>query len=396
MSPVFIVVLLAVLLGFQPLTTDLYLPALPQISQQLQATVAQTQTTFYAMVLAFGCSQLVWGPLSDRFGRRPILLTGIALYALSGFGCMLAPDMNMLITMRSAQGMALGAVVMAGRAIVRDLYQPVEGAHVMSKALTGLGLIACTSPILGSWLTTQYGWRATMAALGVVGIIGWLMVWLRFRESVQHPNKQALQPRLLLSSWSQILRHRTFLAYTATTTSSYGSLVVFLTASPFVFIQVLGWTPGQVGWLLSCNGMLYIGGTILCRKLLQRIGLRQTVAFAGCLAVACAAILLALAFSDVRHGLPYAATCMLFSVSHGIQQPCGQSGAISPFPQAAGMASALNGFIMMLFAFASGQVLGRSFNGTVYPLVFGLSFWCLCAALASWTLVRRHGEPGSH
>lgn len=396
MSPVFIVVLLAVLLGFQPLTTDLYLPALPQISQQLQATVAQTQTTFYAMVLAFGCSQLVWGPLSDRFGRRPILLTGIALYALSGFGCMLAPDMNMLITMRCAQGMALGAVVMAGRAIVRDLYQPVEGAHVMSKALTGLGLIACTSPILGSWLTTQYGWRATMAALGVVGIIGWLMVWLRFHESVQQPNKQALQPRLLLSSWSQILRHRTFLAYTATTTSSYGSLVVFLTASPFVFIQVLGWTPGQVGWLLSCNGMLYIGGTILCRKLLQRIGLRQTVAFAGCLAVACAAILLALAFSDVRHGLPYAATCMLFSVSHGIQQPCGQSGAISPFPQAAGMASALNGFIMMLFAFASGQVLGRSFNGTVYPLVFGLSFWCLCAALASWTLVRRHGEPGSH
>ena len=396
MSPVFIVVLLAVLLGFQPLTTDLYLPALPQISQQLQATVAQTQTTFYAMVLAFGCSQLVWGPLSDRFGRRPILLTGIALYALSGFGCMLAPDMNMLITMRSAQGMALGAVVMAGRAIVRDLYQPVEGAHVMSKALTGLGLIACTSPILGSWLTTQYGWRATMAALGVVGIIGWLMVWLRFRESVQHPNKQALQPRLLLSSWSQILRHRTFLAYKATTTSSYGSLVIFLTASPFVFIQVLGWTPGQVGWLLSCNGMLYIGGTILCRKLLQRIGLRQTVAFAGCLAVACAAILLALAFSDVRHGLPYAATCMLFSVSHGLQQPCGQSGAISPFPQAAGMASALNGFIMMLFAFASGQVLGRSFNGTVYPLVFGLSFWCLCAALASWTLVRRHGEPGSH
>jgi len=396
MSPLFIIGLLALLLGFQPLTTDLYLPAMPLLAQQLNASVSQTQTTFYALILAFGCSQLAWGPASDRWGRRPILLAGIGLYVLAALGCVLAPDMDALIAFRTLQGVALGAVVMAARAIVRDLYQPVDGAQVMSKALSGLGVLACCSPLIGSWLAIHVGWRATMATLALVGMATWLLVWLRFQESVQHFNPQALQPQRLWHNWQAILRNRTFLAYTATTTCSYAGLVVFLTGSPFTFIDVLGWTATDVGWLLAANGVIYIGGTMLCRKLLPRLGVRNTVAVAGALTVLCAALLITLAVANVRTGMAYALVCLLFPIAHGIQQPCGQSGAVSAFPKAAGMASALNGCIMMLFAFATGQILGRSFNGTVYPLVFALSFWCLAAALASWTLVRRHGAPSAH
>lgn len=395
MSPVFVIGLLALLLGFQPLTTDLYLPAMPLLAQQLDASVAQTQSTFYALILAFGCSQLAWGPASDRWGRRPILLAGIGLYVLAAVGCALAPHMDALIAWRTVQGAALGAVVMAARAIVRDLYNPVEGTHVMSKALSGLGVLACCSPLIGSWLAQHMGWRSTMVALSVVGAASWLLVWLRFQESVQHFNPHALRPQRLLGCWGEILRHPTFLAYSATTTSSYGGLVVFLTAAPFVFTQALGWSATHVGWLLAANGVIYIGGTMLCRRLLPRWGVRNTVAVAGGLAVLCAALLLGLALLEVRNPWAYAYACLLFPIAHGIQQPCGQSGAVSAFPKAAGMASALNGFIMMLFAFATGQLLGRSFNGTVYPLVFGLGFWCLAAALASCTLVRRHGVPSA-
>ena len=395
MSALFVIGLLALLLGFQPLTTDLYLPAMPLLAQQLDATVSQTQSTFYALILAFGCSQLVWGPASDRWGRRPILLAGIALYVLAAIGCVWAPHMEALIAFRTLQGAALGAVVMAARAIVRDLYTPVEGAHVMSKALSGLGVLACCSPLLGSWLATHVGWRSTMVVLALVGIATWWLVWLRFQESVQHCNAQALQPQRLLHNWCTIARNPTFLAYTATTTCSYAGLVVFLTASPFVFVNVLGWTTAQVGGLLAANGVVYIGGTMLCRQLLPRLGVRKTVAVAGGLAVLCALLLMGLALSDVRQAWAYACACMLFPIAHGIQQPCGQSGAVSAFPKAAGMASALNGFTMMVFAFATGQILGRSFNGTVYPLVFGLGFWCLAAALASWTLVHRHGAPSA-
>jgi MFS transporter, DHA1 family, multidrug resistance protein len=395
MSALFVVGLLALLLGFQPLTTDLYLPAMPLLAQQLGASVSQTQSTFYALVLAFGCSQLAWGPASDRWGRRPILLAGIALYVLAAVGCLLAPHMDALIAFRSLQGAALGAVVMAARAIVRDLYQPHEGAHVMSKALSGLGVLACASPLLGSWLATQWGWRSTMAVLAVVGCATWLLVWLRFQESAQYLNPQALQPQRLLSNWRAIASNRTFLAYTATTTCSYTGLVVYLTASPFVFVNVLGWSTAQVGSMLALNGAVYIAGTMLCRHLLPRLGVRKTVTVAGGVSMLCAALLLALALADVQHGLAYASVCMLYPIAHGIQQPCGQSGSISAFPKAAGMASAFNGFTMTVFAFASGQILGSSFNGTVYPLVFGMGFWCLAAALASWTLVRRYGAPSA-
>ena len=131
MSPLLLVVLLALLLGIQPVTTDVYLPALPALQADLRAPMAEVQLTFAALLLAFGTSKLVWGPLSDRFGRRPILLAGMALYVLASIACVLAPSMPALVWARVAQGAAIGAAVMCARAIVRDLYPPLEGARMM-------------------------------------------------------------------------------------------------------------------------------------------------------------------------------------------------------------------------------------------------------------------------
>lgn len=392
-SPSLIIALLALLLGLQPLTTDLYLPALPALGAQLHSSVAQTQATFFALLLAFGCSQLLWGPVSDRWGRRPVLLAGLGLYVLAALGCAAAPSMQVLIAMRVVQGVALGACVMCARAVVRDLYAPVQGAQIMSKALTGLGVIACSSPVVGSWLASTLGWRATMLALAVCGVLVWVLVWRRFEESVRPEHRQPLQPQQLLRNWRHIVSQPSFWAYTATTSASYAGLVVLLASASFTFIQVLGWQPSDVGWLLACNGVAYIAGTVLCRHLVRRVGVCKAVAVAGCLALVCAVALLVAALWGVQSGLAYATPCMFFAVAHGIQQPCGQSGAVGAFPRMAGTASALNGCIMMGVAFATGQWLGQSANGTVYPLVLGLSFWCVAAALASWTLVRKYGAP---
>ena len=136
------IVVLTLLLSIQPVTTDLYLPALPALTRSLGAPVAAGQLTLSALLLAFGSSQLVWGPLSDRFGRRPVLLAGLFLYTLASVGSAWAASMELLIGWRIAQGAAMGAVVMCARAIVRDLYTPLTGARAMSKALTGLGIVA--------------------------------------------------------------------------------------------------------------------------------------------------------------------------------------------------------------------------------------------------------------
>eukprot|EP01030_Chromulinospumella_sphaerica_P014823 gene14823-14620_t len=141
-TPGLAILVLALLLSIQPVTTDLYLPALPALTRDLGATVAAGQLTLSALLLAFGCSQLVWGPLSDRFGRRPVLLAGLGIYTAASVASALAPSMGMLIVWRVLQGAAMGAVVMCARAIVRDLYTPLTGARAMSKALTGLGVVA--------------------------------------------------------------------------------------------------------------------------------------------------------------------------------------------------------------------------------------------------------------
>lgn len=393
MPAVFIVMLLALLLGIQPVTTDLYLPALPALQGQLEAGMGQAQLTLTALLLAFGCSQLVWGPLSDRWGRRFILLLGLAAYILAALACAFAQSIETLIVWRAVQGVAMGATVMCARAVVRDLYAPVEGAQAMSRALTGLGIIACLSPPLGGWLAAQLGWRATMAALAVFAGLVWLLVLLRFRETLLQPNLQALQPAHLLRIWVEILRHPTFLAFTATTTFTYAGLFTYLAASSFTFIQVLGWSSTAYGALLACNGLLYVSGTVLCRRLVVRWGVRRSMQLAGALSLVGGSLMGIFALLGMQNGWAYVLPFWVYIVAHGIHMPCSQSGAVGPFPQAAGTAAAVNGSVTMVVAFGIGYWLGQHMDGTVLPLALGIWFWGTCAAVAAWTLVQKFGEP---
>jgi DHA1 family bicyclomycin/chloramphenicol resistance-like MFS transporter len=180
MSQVTVVFILALLMGIQPVTTDLYLPALPAISESFGATMAQAQYTLSALLLAFGVSQLIWGPLSDRFGRKPILLAGLSMYTLAAVGAASADSIQSLITWRMLQGVAMGAVVMCGRALVRDLYSPINGAQVMSKGLTGLGVLACVSPPLGGFLSDHISAKAALMAMAVFGVLSLVVVIVFF------------------------------------------------------------------------------------------------------------------------------------------------------------------------------------------------------------------------
>ncbi len=392
MHPALIVLTLALMLGLQPITTDLYLPALPGLTQELGASMGQAQRTLTALLLAFGVSQLVWGPLSDRFGRRPVLLVGLLAYVVASIGSAFAPTMDQLILWRTLQGAAMGAGVMCARAIVRDLYTPAQGASVMSKGLSGLGVIACLSAPLGGLLTALFSWHVALLALAVFGAVGLAVVALRFEETVPHKNPHALQLSTLVRTWLGIVRNPTFWAFTALSTFAYSGLFTFLASSSFVFIRVLGLSAQQYGLVMFANSFLYILGTFLCRRLLVRFGVRRTVAIGGALTLGGAATMAALSLAGVQSVWAIEIPFGLFMLAHGIHNPCGQSGAVGPFPQAAGAASALNGFLAMVSAFATGQWLGTHMDGTTAPLVFGIFFWAVLIALSAWTLVQRHGR----
>lgn len=396
MQPSLVVFFLAILLGIQPLTTDLYLPAMPAIADSLGASAGQVQLTLTALLLAFGTSQLVWGPLSDKYGRKPILIVGMLAYTAASLGSVLASSIELLITWRALQGVAMGAVVMCARAMTRDLYAPVEGARVMSKGFSGLGLMACASAPLGGLLTDWWSWRAALAALTVFGLLSLGLVLLRFKETIVERNPFALQPTTLLRTWGMILRHPTFWAYALLTTTAYGVLFTFLASSPFVFIKVLGLSKTQYGLVMASMSATYIVGTFLCRHLLLRYSVPRTVGLAAWLTLVGALVMAALAASDVQTVWALMAPLALCILGHGVHQSCGQSGAVGPFPQAAGAASALSGFMMMLCAFAMGGWLGAHIDGSTRPLAYGMAFWAVLLALVAWTLVQRHGEPTTH
>lgn len=234
---------LAGLLGLQPLTTDLYLPALPALAGQLQASPAQLQMTMSALILAFGLAQLLWGPLADRLGRRPVLGMGLALYALASAGAALAQHMHAVVGWRVGQGVGMAAAIVCARAMVRDLYAPHQGAQVMARALTGLGVIAIVSPVLGGAVVSALGWRATMALLA--GIACAALAWGAWRlpETAHRRHEARLHPLALARQAGAILRHRGFRAWALLVACTYGTLFVFLSTATLVMVQVLGLPP---------------------------------------------------------------------------------------------------------------------------------------------------------
>ncbi len=387
-----VVLFLSLLLGLQPITTDLYLPALPAITEGFGASMGQAQLTLTALLLAFGVSQLVWGPLSDRFGRKPILMVGLAAYAAASLGGVFAASMEQLIAWRAVQGAAMGAGVVCARAMTRDLYAPADGARIMSKGLSGLGVIACLSAPLGGLLTDVLNWRAAMATLSVFGAVTLCLAVWKFKETIPTRNLQALQPATLLRTWGMIVRHPTFWAYALLSVTSYAGLFTFLATSSFVFIKVLGLSKTQYGLVMAVMSLSYITGTFMCRRLLVRYGVLRTVWLGGCFTAVAGALLAGLAFGGVHNVLAVLGPFCIFMLGHGVHQSCGQSGAVGPFPQAAGAASALSGFCMMVVAFGMGAYLGTHMDGTVKPLAYGVAFWAVWIVLTAWVLVQRHGQ----
>jgi len=395
MAPVTVVMMLTLLLGIQPITTDLYLPALPLLQRELSASLSSAQLTLSALIFCFGVGQLVCGPLSDRFGRRPVLLAGMALYTAASVFSALCTSIDALVAWRAVQGAAMASAVTCGRSVVRDLFLPHEGARVMSRALTGLGVIAMLCPIVGAVLAEGFGWPATLMATALFGAGTLAFIALRFVETIPRRNPQATRLGPLLHNWGVVLRHPTFRAWVALLCCTYGGLFFLLAGSSFVFIDVLGTSRLSYGAILATNSMAYIAGTWLCRRLLLRHGLRGAVKRGAWFSLAGGLSMAALSLTGVESVWAIMLPQWLFAIGHGVHQPCGQVGAIGPFPDKAGTAASLSGFAMMLTAFGVGQWLGHTLDHSVLPMTLGIGLFSIVLATVAWTLIQRHGEPAA-
>lgn len=373
-------------MAMQPIATDVYLASLPAIGEAFSVGASGAQLTLSMFFAGFALSQLIVGPLADRFGRRPIAIAGCTLYVGASLAGAFAPSLAVLLASRLVQAMGTCCVVICARAIVRDCHGPEQAAQVMSRALAWMALAPITGPLLGGLLEEAFGWRANLIAIAAAGAV---MLWFALRnlaETNRHRNPQATAPRELASTYARIIRSRTFLTYTFFATGTFCALYSFISGSPFVAIRVLGITPREFGLLFGGVVIGFIVGAALGRRGLPRWGIAGTIRRGAILQASGGVTLLILALLDVQTVWSLMGPMFIVLLGHGLVQPSSQMGAIGPFPRQAGAAAALAGFLMYTVAVPLGLALGASFNDTMLPLAIAVAA-CTCATLAGALLL---------
>ena len=368
MTPTTLLWLVTGCLMLQPLSTDLYLASLPGMAGDFGVTPAAVQQTLSLFVFGFGTAQLVSGPLSDRFGRRPVLISGLALYLLSGIACAAAPGLAWLVFARFIQAIGCCTAVVVARAVIRDAYSPAEGARVLAKASSLLALAPILGPILGSYLQVAFGWRAAFLALALAGLAVWIAALLHMKESNSKPNPDAMRLASLGRTYLDVVRTPAFWAYALPGAISYASIFVFISGTPFLLIKVLGVPTQYYGYLFAVGVCGYLSGTLVCRRLLGRIGIARVLALGTTVGLVGGLGFLGLVLIDVRHWALVVAAQFLVMTAHGINFPCAQSGSLAPFPDKAGAAAGLFGCATMYAALLAGMWVGGSHDGTLLPL----------------------------
>ena len=363
-----ILLLIISFLMLQPLSTDLYLASLPSLASVFGVPASTVQLTLSLFVLGFGGAQLIIGPLSDRYGRRPVLICGLSLYVTASLLCAIAPGIELLIMARFLQALGCCSAIVIARAVVRDAYAPVDSPRVIARASTWLSLAPLSGPVLGSYLQVAFGWRAAFLALSLLSALVLGAVVLRLPETNVHKNPRATEFGGLLANWRIVLGSREFWAHALPGALSYGSIFAFISGSSMVLIRVLQVPTEWFGYCFALGVSGYMGGTMVCRRLLRHFGPALTLRIGSTVSLASGTIFLMAVGLGLAHWALVVGALFFTMAGHGINFPVSQSGSVTPFPQQAGTAAGLMGALYMGVAFGVGSVVGASFNGTLLPL----------------------------
>jgi DHA1 family bicyclomycin/chloramphenicol resistance-like MFS transporter len=382
----------AAIFGLLPISTDLYLPALPAIRAAFADSGSHVQLTLSAFILGFGIAHLFTGPLSDRYGRRPLLLSGVGIYLLASLGCALASSVTMLICFRALQGLGACSGSVMSRAIVRDLYEPQRGAHVFSLIALVFTIVPMFGPLIGGWLTAWFGWRATFAFQLAVSLLVLAATWRLLDETNRHLDASATDPARLVGNYGVILRNPGFLGYTLSCMFSYTGVFTYLSLSSFVLFDAYGVPASRFGLWFMLGVCGHACGALACNRLVRSIAMPKLVVISSSITALGAASMLVLVWSGLAHPLAIMGPMVLYLFGHGITSPLCMMGAVGPFPRLAGTASALFGFIQSAVAAVVGQVAMRFYNGTGMTLAGITLISALCLVVTAAAVAFR-GQP---
>ncbi len=386
---------LGLLSAVSPFAIDMYLPAMPAIEAELGAGVAGTQATITAYFLSFGLAQLIYGPLADRFGRKPPIYAGLGIFLFGTILCALAPDINWLIAARFVQGLGGAALMVVPRAIIRDLHTGPEATKLMAMIMLVISVSPMLAPLAGSGVIAVAGWRAVFWLIAAASLVSLALLTFAQRETLAPENRAPIAPRALLRGARVLLTDPAFMGLTLVGGLGIASFFVFLTSAPFVYTGVFGLSPTGFSVAFALNAIGFFAASQAAGPLGARVGMPSVVlwgasGFAAFSAVLCLVALIGGATLVLVVGLLFLANACL-----GLVIPSTMVMALDPHPDIAGLASSLGGTLQMVIGALAVTLASPFFDGSALPMVTAIAVCGLGAALvAGWVARPRADAAG--
>ncbi|MFE0056090.1 multidrug effflux MFS transporter [Streptomyces sp. NPDC059003] len=381
-----------------PLSMDMYLPALPEVTDALHAPAATIQLTLTACLLGMALGQLVVGPMSDKWGRRRPLLIGLLVYVLATAICAFAPTAALLVAFRLVQGLAGAAAIVIARAVVRDLYDGVEMARFFSTLMLISGVAPIVAPLIGGQVLRLTDWRGIFVVLTVIGVALTLLVWRRLPETLAPGDRHGGGVGEALRTMRGLLADRVFTGYMVAGGFAFAALFAYISASPFVIQEIYGASPQTFSLLFGVNSVgLIVVGQINGKLLVGRVSLDKALAFGlTVITVAATALLLMTTgvFGDV--GLaPIAVGLFVLMSAMGLAMPNTNALALMRTKHAAGSASALLGTSSFLIGAVASPLVGVAGERTAVPMAV-VQLACALAAVGCFVGLCRPWQHTTH
>jgi DHA1 family bicyclomycin/chloramphenicol resistance-like MFS transporter len=382
--------ILGSLTALAPLSIDLYLPALPELTRDLDASASEGQLTLTACLAGLALGQLVSGPLSDRFGRRPPLLVGLAVYTAASFACAFAPSLWVLVALRLVQGLAGAAGIVIARAIVRDLRSGAAAARIFSYLILVTGLAPILAPIIGAQLLRVTSWNGLFVALAIVGLALLLATAVGLDETLPASRRSTGSVGETVRTSVGLLRDQVFLGYALVLGLVFGEMFSYIAGSPFVLQDIYGLSPQQFGGVFALNALgLVVAGQINA-VLVGRVAPARLLALGVAVSAAGGLCLLAVVLAGI--GLAGILPCLFAVVaSLGLVIPNGTALALTDYPHVAGSASAVLGMLQFLIGAMVAPLVGLAGAESAVPMAVAIAVLAV-ASIGALGLSRRAAQ----
>ena len=367
------------------------LPAMPAMVEGLGSTRTLVQLSLSLFMVGVAVGQLVPGPLSDRFGRKPVIVGGLLLTGVAGLGCAVAPTVEALMAFRFLHGIAAASGFIVARAVIRDRFEREDAARVLSLLLFFFCIAPLVAPIVGAHLTVSFGWNAMFLFIAVYSVLAAMLFGLAFRETLERPDPDALRIEPMIANFAQISRSVAFWAYTACAAASYGILFSFLSASPHVIITFFGETETAYAYMFAGCMIGSMAGMLAGARLVGSVGVDRLLKWGVWSASLFGLLLAGLGWAGIHHWLAVIGPMFFSMFAFSFIYPQTVAGALQPFPRIAGAASSLVGFTQQIAGAAVGMIVAAlTTDGTQNALAGGVLFSSLFALVVYTFVVRRH------